>query len=136
MPTAPSDQSCHIFYPEGGAVSWQAPPKEMQDTVGATEYVYTGAVEVSLLGTGSGAEGKELMVFTLVSEAVCSELNFAMGVTAENVAPPQYTNGFGIGPPPVNWWVYGNFNVSRGGYINNGYIGTEAIAICVKSKTI
>ena len=76
---APSDYSCHVFYPQGGAVVWE--PQIVSDGMWRltnwweASYLFSGSVEFANSGT-TGA----LAMFVQVGSGVCKQLNNILGV--------------------------------------------------------
>lgn len=79
---APTDESCHVFSPNGGAVTYMAPNAEAFDTskssyTGYGNMNFTGDIQVMQIGNDCGdASCSELMVTTpYLKQEVCNQIN-------------------------------------------------------------
>ncbi len=103
-PTSPSDLSCHVFHPNGGAQDVSTIGANPSLTTTATDVEFYGSVR--LLGWGSDVatvEGRDLvMILRNITERACTIINSEVGVTGIpgdsgdlNVAPftGTYTTG-------------------------------------------
>lgn len=131
--TTLTDGSCDIFNPAGGGVSFQKPPASVQ-ALGISDYIITGSIAISGLGTGTTgptvqASETELMFISLVPKDVCVSMNNHLGIvnngfsnagpagdppgngTVNSIGPPYYI----YAPPPFtgtfsggNWHIWGD----------------------------
>jgi type II secretory pathway pseudopilin PulG len=97
---APSDFSCHVFHPDGGAVPlYEIPAKWIDPNVtawpeNAGEIVFTGDMPVALLGQDEdlNSSSSELTLYVqYINTDLCTALNKAVklnlsGIPTENVA--------------------------------------------------
>ncbi len=71
---APSDFSCHVFHPQGGGLGSATPMAK----VSAFDYVYTGDLAVSDVGSNAGAELS--FIVRDIDAEICSEINEKLGL--------------------------------------------------------
>jgi len=67
---APGDNSCHMFHPDGGGMSWIAPPSDIND---GSQWVFTGIANVKLVG--DDATNDLLVILPGLRESVCEQVN-------------------------------------------------------------
>lgn len=99
--TAPTDGRCDVFGANGGALSWQDPPKNA--TTNNNAWIFTGANPVSNVGSGSqnisspscpGSDPKScselVMILQNLDKTVCLEINKKLGIKERSTdSPPQ-----------------------------------------------
>ena len=100
---APADESCNIFSPKGGGVVWQKPAQLSRDT-GAIEYVISGSMNVSNVGTGQN----EMLFFAQVPRQACLDVNTKLGISNPSGNPPYDSFGNSLGPPCPNYMCFGD----------------------------
>ncbi len=67
---APGDNSCHVFDPDGGAMTWVAPAPNVND---GSPWLFTGVVEVKQVGDDTS---EELMVMLPgLTQSTCEAVN-------------------------------------------------------------
>jgi hypothetical protein len=100
-PNAPTDESCHVFRPNGGGMRYTAPDTTWLDTsqsAGANygEWRFVGHTQVE----GVGSSEPELRMATgFLKESVCLAINDKIGVQNPSGAPPVDGNTVsGAGP--------------------------------------
>lgn len=80
---APSDDSCDVFSPAGGAVTWATPPTDMND---GTPWLISGRTTVhqagGVLSGNSASEADLAMILFGLSEAVCLKINSRLGISS------------------------------------------------------
>jgi len=76
---APSDNSCHVFDADGGALTWIDPSTDSND---GSQWVFTGMANVKEVGDDTNVD--LLMVLPGVKQVVCEEVNdiLKMGLSA------------------------------------------------------
>lgn len=85
--SAPIDNSCDIFHPSGGGVSWLTPP-EMVQNAGSSEYLISGALQISGVGTEGGTNlDQELLLIAIVTREICLRINDKEGITNPGGGP-------------------------------------------------
>ncbi len=124
--TSPIDKSCDIFDGNGARVSWQAPPKIIQE-IGSIEYLISGALAIDGLGITdpSSSDGQEMSIITIVSQEICLAINSKLGITNPSGNPPGTGENINANYtiPSTNWQAIG------WGFINNQIIGVNGKAI-------
>lgn len=101
---APTDFSCHFFYPEGGGLTFEKlrPPREALSSKARSNPYWglSGTYGVNKIGTEAG----DLIVATAdLNEMTCRELNRLNGVAGipqrtGNPSPGRFTGAFGAAP--------------------------------------
>ena len=129
--SAPSDDSCDIFSPSGGALTYTAPTSDAMDSTASpdNEWHFYADNEIELIGTtNSAASGADLIiVLDELSEIVCRNINGLLGITDASTTPPNDTD---IGETAFT----GSFSYTR-------TIGDEASALsgqsaaCIQNTT-
>lgn len=115
-PNAPGDQSCHVFHPDGGGISWRSPPANVND---GSQWIINGDNYIVGLDAGSVANAHELlMLLENVDTAVCTKINENLPLTLSS-NPPQddlgvvrtqrFTGTFGNANNGI-WNPSGDFN--------------------------
>jgi hypothetical protein len=91
-----SVDSCRIFRPDGGGVSYAIPSAEWLDSTqssraGYGQWLFTGANEVTGIGAdGAGADTRELlMVLPWVKHDLCVEIDKMLNIPMTNSQPPR-----------------------------------------------
>lgn len=76
-----SDDLCKVFAPDGGALTWTAPPADAND---GSDWRITPDMEVEDVGQTCAANGCEELTLQLldVDDSVCEQLNDLLGITA------------------------------------------------------
>lgn len=106
---ASADKKCDVFDPNAGGISWQKPPKPIQD-IGGTHYAITGVIGIDGLGLGvCTVPGQEMVLFTLMPQDMCLEANKVLDIT----------NPGGDAPTASQWVITINSNWSAFGYTCN-----------------
>lgn len=130
IPESFEDKSCHIFHGNGGGVSWQAPPPELQD-IGTTEYIIAGNIGIDGIGSdiddnSSDDMAVELTIRGIVPKEVCLAINRKIGAPNPDDKPPVYVAGTSSSIPPNGAQVYGASNIGAGreGFRDDYFIGT------------
>lgn len=91
---APTDFSCHVFHPDGGGVSFQAPMDQWLETsspiVSQPQYkeiLFMGQTCVPAIGNGTGAcwsdgqDNEELIMFVpFIKKEICQVINERIGI--------------------------------------------------------
>lgn len=90
---APSDNTCHVFSPAGGGVSWSVPQKGVMSVSPSPSDSWNiyGGNEVEGVGSTSGAPENADLLLALngVSLELCQEVNGLLKVTSPTAVPPQ-----------------------------------------------
>jgi hypothetical protein len=96
-PNAPSDFSCHLFHPKGGAMGYQAGANEVN---GAINWIFTGTNDGENVGNQCDMDScADLMaILPDVSKALCRKINETLGIAADNNFMTQEDNNFEIDP--------------------------------------
>ncbi len=98
---SPVDESCHIFEPEGGGVTFQDVPDVINDL--NVEYGVVSSTRIFNVGSNSTTnfEGIDLIMFAHVPRDMCMAINDIEGITNPSGNPPAVTPGpFNIESPP------------------------------------
>jgi len=76
-PNAPADNSCHVFHPNGGGISYQQPIAQIFDSAFSADGVYGHYYFSSRTTvTNMGDSGDELlMIMSFANEQVCQQIN-------------------------------------------------------------
>lgn len=110
---APADESCHIFSPPGGTITWLTPTAGMND---GSAWFYTGAAVVhndhGVYSTNVAGNADLVMMLNDLPQEICTKLNDALGLS-------------GI---PVNDGAYGDTTKFTGTYAANEDINGLAAA--------
>lgn len=87
--SAPADNSCHIFNPAGGGLSFQNPDSKTMISSGTGLY-FDGSMEIQNIGTTCGAVACSDLTLYLrdVTEDMCIALNNELGVNNPGGVPP------------------------------------------------
>ncbi|MEM7617798.1 MAG: hypothetical protein AAF244_00310 [Pseudomonadota bacterium] len=135
VPNSFEDNSCDIFHGNGGGVSWQAPPPELQD-IGTTEYIIAGNIGIDGIGSNVGDNSSDdmatdLTLRAIVPKEVCLAINRKIGAPNPDKNPPVYLGGLSSRLPPDSTQVYGASNMVAGGegFRDDYFIGTETKAL-------
>lgn len=102
---APTDDTCHVFHPAGGGVSWSVPQAGVTMTSPSpnNSWAIYGNNEVKDVGLSGGAEYSELLlVLNDLNPAICKEINGLLKITTNVDEPPEdsaintglFTGGF------------------------------------------
>lgn len=111
---APSDNSCHIFEPEGGRLEWQDVVENHLDSSHLSEaaygeWRYTGS---SLL-VGHGSTNTDLILYLgWLQRSICIELNKLLEIENPLNTPPLEPQGFGNANFIGNFLGAGSFDLS------------------------
>jgi hypothetical protein len=99
-PNSPANR-CHVFAKNGGGgLTWQPPPKEIV-RAGFLDYLFTGYMEVSDVGSaGDSCATTDFMMQLNVPRSTCIAYNKLHGVTNTGGEPPlfQYGNNYYYDP--------------------------------------
>ena len=89
---APSDKRCHVFDVAGGGLSWQDPPKNVND---GSVYFFTGRDYVAGIGSSCPAEQCTDLVVRVsnMSTEVCQAIMHKMNAMPPNAVVPPETDG-------------------------------------------
>ena len=88
---APSDNTCHVFHPSGGGLSWNVPDDNMvSGTASADNWRIYASNEIQDIGTTGGADSNvDLILFLAdVDTSICLQLNERLSVSNPSNAPP------------------------------------------------
>lgn len=89
--SAPLDNSCHVFHPSGGAISWQTPDNSViEGTASAESWRFNANNVITNVGTNAdGAASADLALFLQdVQQAICIEINNKLSLTNPSGNPP------------------------------------------------
>lgn len=100
-PNAPSDNSCEVFHPNGGAVKaklisrdFAVPTSSVPGGIMAPDSFVVQSVRVVGVGTDTGAAGSELAIkIGRLKKEVCMRINDKLGITNPSDAPPHDVQG-------------------------------------------
>ncbi len=100
--SAPIDSSCDVFHPNGGRIPWREPP-EMLQNAGSSEYLITGSLQISGIGTDQGGTNldQELLLMAIVNREICLRINDKEGITNPGGNPPHSNSKGGYSIPPT-----------------------------------
>ncbi|MEM9469439.1 MAG: hypothetical protein AAF988_04690 [Pseudomonadota bacterium] len=80
-PNAPADNSCHVFHPSGGGLTW------LKNTGGIGGFIEaTGRVRVYEVGSDLNSE--LLFRWWDIDENICTAINEKVGLTGTSLTPP------------------------------------------------
>ena len=101
-PNAPSDFSCHLFHPKGGAMGYQAGSKDINDSV---NWIFTGTNDGENIGNQCSMDSCVDLIAILpnISKALCRKMNETLGIAADNNFMTQEDNSFEIDPFQGNY---------------------------------
>ena len=87
--SAPADNSCNIFHPSGGGLSFQNPDKKTKVN-GATGLYIDGSMEIQNIGTTCGTIAcSDLTLYIRdIREDICIALNNKLGINNPSGVPP------------------------------------------------
>ena len=91
---APSDQTCHVFYPAGGGMNWNTPQDNITvGTATASSWRINALNAIDQVGTtGSNSSNVELVFFLDdIKESICLQINDRMAISNAGNAPPTDT---------------------------------------------
>jgi len=91
---APGDNTCHVFEPAGGGVTWTDPPAGSIGSAG--QWKITGSHHISLIGcdaTNSSCS-ELLLVLEDVNDNVCIKINDLSGITNPSSVPPSQAEDY------------------------------------------
>jgi len=96
-PKAPSDYSCHVFHPYGGAMGYQA---GSEDVNGALDWIFTGTNDGENIGNQCNQDScVDLMaILPGLSKGLCRKVNESLGIAADNNYMTQEDNSFEVDP--------------------------------------
>ena len=78
-PKSPTDQSCHIFGPEGAGLEWREfSGGELISAGHNLAFVYNIAIEG--VETDAGVAGNDLLFVTRISQSLCAQINKELGI--------------------------------------------------------
>ena len=80
--SSPTDESCDVFSPNGGGITFQSPPNSIND---GSDWFFTGEARVIGVGidTLTGAAGIDLIaILRNVTPEACREINNRVGIGA------------------------------------------------------
>lgn len=90
---APADESCHVFAPPGGTITWTTPPSGMND---GTAWFYTGAAVVhndaGVFSTNVAGNADLIMMLFGLPQSVCTKINTRLGITGIPVDDGAYAS--------------------------------------------
>jgi hypothetical protein len=76
---APDDNSCHVFHPSGGGVTFKSVTPEAMANGGSQNYIYSAFDNVE----GVGTDDSELIMYGIaVSDEVCIQINKMIGTVS------------------------------------------------------
>ena len=93
---APTDNSCHVFHPNGGGITWIDAPDEVIDPSvaagghGGETYVYRGAAGSDNLRGKNATEPSLSMNIRWIKQEVCEQINEQLGYSWSTI--PQQGN--------------------------------------------
>ena len=82
--SAPTDDSCDVFEPEGAGLSWQTPDSDIT----SNPWYFQGEFEVENIGTSNM---ELLMSLTGMTQNTCEEINNRLGITNPSGPPTNDT---------------------------------------------
>ncbi len=87
--SAPSDNSCHIFHPDGGGMTYQNTNSSSLIASGTGIY-FDGSMEIEDIGTTCAATACSDLVFYVrdLKENICIEINNKLSITNPSGVPP------------------------------------------------
>ncbi len=112
---APADNSCSIFHPNGGGVSWQPPPKEIVN-FGYNEYSIHSKHSIEDIGDNSN---NELLITTRIPLAICKSINRKLSIITASGDPPVDDNA-SHAIPIGEIFIYGQWLIDSN---NNAFAG-------------
>lgn len=89
---APSDNTCHVFHPAGGGLSWNVPDDGMIDGVAnADNWAIYGSNEIENIGTTGGNDvNVDLTLFLEnIHNVICLNINERLSVDNSSGVPPS-----------------------------------------------
>ncbi len=112
---SPPDNSCAIFHPNGGAVSWQPTPQEIVN-FGFNEYSIHSKHKIQDIGDNSK---NELLMTTKIPLGICKAINRKLSITTTDGNPPIDNNASHAIPIGENF-AYGQWQINSH---NNAFAG-------------
>ena len=94
---APSDFSCHVFHPSGGAMGYLAGSEEVNDK---QDWLFTGANDGENIGNQCETARCADLIAILpgLSRSLCQKINEALGIAEDDNNMTQEDNNFQIDP--------------------------------------
>ncbi len=94
---APSDFSCHLFHPNGGAMDYQAGSKDANDAI---DWIFTGTNDIEGIGNQCNADRCADLIAILpdIAPALCRKINKTLGIATDHNYITQEDNSFEIDP--------------------------------------
>ena len=77
-----ADSFCKVFDINGGSLNWTHPPENVNT---GENWIYTG--EVPIADNGFNLRNDITMVLPNVSQSICQEINFKLGLVSSNTDP-------------------------------------------------
>jgi len=93
-PSAPVDESCNIYSPKGGKLTWQGCP---DPTLCSDPYLYAPQIPRSLVVNSVGNYPEDLVYLVLVRKEVCLAINSMLGLPTTNLPGAGVDGGPYIG---------------------------------------
>ena len=117
-PNSPADETCNVFAPAGGGLTWKDPPQNASNYANF-EMIYNARIQE--VGTDPDPDGTDLiMVLPELNEDVCKKINEKVGIdlVSGNV-PPDSGDIVDVSWPGRFVGVYGPRTNSVNGPSNN-----------------
>lgn len=146
---APTDQSCHIFKPNGGGLTYQRPDTDWLDsTKSALNFYGTLHTTSSLYVAGLGVDGagancagasddcRELITgIPYIKEDICKAINKKLGTGVDNDGTPYTDTGVSYGASTNNQFTgsYATSGDTMGAATPSNY--TNMMAGCIAGDT-
>ncbi len=77
---SPSDESCHMFQPEGAGLTWTSFGQTPLTGI-TTDTGFTGDIMIRGLEGDTSGSGNELIFFAKVSESLCTQINKELSIS-------------------------------------------------------
>jgi len=118
---------CKIFEVNGGSLNWI---KASNTANGGTNWIYSGVS--SILDNGANARSDIVMILPGVTEEVCRNINFTLGVTANISDAPPVTDDTTI----TTQQLKDTFPIAESANVFDGANITGNDAVCVQIGTM